>query len=402
MSSSRLGLLGGLVVVLLTGCGRAAFSGKSMAAPPPPPMEGQAAVAEAAPVPDGVVPADAPAPAPAAEAPSRAAEAPGGATSAEATSSAAPREMLDIEAHLSLMVDSVSDARSRLRKQVTARGATITSDVAQEASGVREAALTIRVPAGASDQFLDEVERLGDVVSRQMNAKDIGREFHDSEIVLHNLQRTLARYEEILQKAQGVDEILRIENELSRIRGQIDRVKGDLSYMGDRAARATVYLVIHERSKEIAQSEPETVKFYPGLRAVALTQLRGARSTVSAFGGGVTVGAGRKFNIELDALKRVSSGSNALDVVLVTIGGDTYSDLLGAGKRRFLNPYLGLRAGYARVSGANDLTAGATLGTEIWKNDYATIDADLRVLGLFGSDGAEIGLQPTLGANVAF
>jgi hypothetical protein len=314
--------------------------------------------------------------------------------------------MLDIEAHLNLVVTSVRDARARLHESANARGATITSDVLQDdGNSPRLLTLTIRVPSGASTEFLNEVERLGDVTSRQVIAKDVGREFHDSEIVLHNLERTLARYEEILQKAQTVEETLKIEAELSRIRGEIDRVKGELRYLGDRVARATVYLVIREPVKVVPQvtpPAPDVAKFFPGVRAVSLSELRGERSTVTAFGGGVAVGAGRGGNIELDALRRDGSHSHGPDIVLVTVGGDVYSDFLGGGQRRFLNPYLGLRAGYARVTGANDFVCGGTIGVELWKSQYATIDTDLRVLGLFGKPGSELGLEPTLGANGAF
>ena len=312
------------------------------------------------------------------------------------------REMLDIEAHLALLVESVSDARARLHERAAALHATITSDVLQDDGNPRELTLTIRVPTGTSDEFLNDVERIGAVTSRQIIAKDVGREFHDSEIVLHNLERTLARYEEILQKAQTVEEMLKIEAELSRIRGEIDRVKGELRYLGDRVARATVYLVVHERAKEIAETTPEVAKFFPGLRVVSLSELRGERSTVSAFGGGVAVGVGRGGNVELDALRRDGSRSHGPDVVLLTVGGDVYSDFLGGGQRRFLNPYLGLRAGYARVAGADDFACGGTVGIELFKSRYATIDADLRVLGLFGKPGSELGLEPTVGANVAF
>jgi len=195
---------------------------------------------------------------------------------------AAPdREMLDIEAHLTLLVANVGAARTRLHERAAELHATITSDVLRDDGSPRELSLTIRVPSGASDAFLNDLERVGQVTARQVIARDVGREYHDSEIVLHNLERTLARYEEILQKATTVEEMLRIEAELSRIRGEIDRVKGELRYLGDRVSRATVYLVIHERSEQIAEKPPEEAKFYPGLRAVSLSELRSERSTVS-------------------------------------------------------------------------------------------------------------------------
>ena len=310
--------------------------------------------------------------------------------------------MLDIEAHLSLLVASVSDARVRFRERAAAQGATITSDVLRDDGSQRELTLTVRVPSGRSGEFLGDVERIGAVTSRQIVAKDVGREFHDAEIVLHNLERTLARYEEILKSAHSVEEMLKIEAELSRIRGEIDRVKGELRYLGDRVARATVYLVVHEHSARGVESRPASAKFYPGLRMASLHELRGERGTVSAFGGGVAIGLGRAGNVELDALRRVGSPSNGLDVLMLTAGADVYSDFLGGGRRRFLNPYLGLRGGYARITGADYFAIGATLGVELLKTRYVTIDSELRVLGLFGKPGSELGLQPTIGANVAF
>jgi len=323
-----------------------------------------------------------------------------GAPRAPAMAETEPR--LDIEAHLGLLVPSVATARGQLRRQAVARGATITSDVSEDLQGQREVKLTIRVPIGTNDAFMTDLENLGQVTDRQITVKDVGREYHDSEIVLHNLERTLARYEEILQKAQSVEEILKIEAELSRIRGEIDRVKGELSYLADRSARATVFVLLRENVQQVARTPARVAKFFPGVRALALTEFRGDSQTRSTFGGGLVAGAGRALSVELDALKRLDSSSNRFDAVLAALGGDAYSDFLGGGKRRFLNPYLGLRVGYASLSSHGHFATGATLGVELWKTDYATVDCDLRALGLFGSSGAELGLQPTLGAIVAF
>jgi len=370
-------------------------SGGAMMEPPMAPGEARSSDAPA------LMAAPAQAPAPAAVSAAAGTQV-AGAGRPSATVAAPEREMLDIEAHLTLLVANVSEARARLHERAAELHGTITSDVLRDDGSPRELSLTIRVPSGSSDAFLNDLERVGQVTARQIIAKDVGREYHDSEIVLHNLERTLARYEEILQKATTVEEMLRIEAELSRIRGEIDRVKGELRYLGDRVSRATVYLVIHERTREVVENLPEEAKFYPGLRAVSLSELRGERSTVSAWGGGVAIGVGRGGNVELDALHRTGSSSHGPDVVLLTAGGDVYSDFLGGGRRRFLNPYLGLRVGYARVAGANDFAGAGTIGVELFKSRYATIDTDVRVLGLFGKPGSELGIEPTLGANVAF
>jgi hypothetical protein len=378
----------------MKGASAPASGGAMMEAPPMAPGEARSS--------DSAAPMAAPAPAPAMAGVAVNSTSSANAGTPAAAVAAPEREMLDIEAHLTLLVANVSVARARLHERAAELHATITSDVLRDDGSPRELSLTIRVPSAASDAFVNDLERVGQVTARQIIAKDVGREYHDSEIVLHNLERTLARYEEILQKASTVEEMLRIEAELSRIRGEIDRVKGELRYLGDRVSRATVYLVIHERTQEIVEQVPEEAKFYPGLRAVSLTELGGERSSVSAWGGGVAVGAGRTGNVELDALHRNGSRSHGPDVVLLTAGGDVYSDFLGGGRRRFLNPYLGLRVGYGRVAGANDFVCAGTIGVELFKSRYATIDTDVRVLGLFGKPGSELGIEPTLGANVAF
>ncbi|HEY5375666.1 MAG TPA: DUF4349 domain-containing protein [Polyangiaceae bacterium] len=99
------------------------------------------------------------------------------------TPEAEAREMYDIEAHLALLVASVSDARTQLRKLAAARGATVTSDISSDSDGQREANLVLRVPTGSNDAFMVDVERLGEITSRQIIAKDVGKEYRDSEIL---------------------------------------------------------------------------------------------------------------------------------------------------------------------------------------------------------------------------
>lgn len=90
-------------------------------------------------------------------------------------------------------------------------------------------------------------------------------------------------------------------------------------------------------------------------------------------------------------------------MLLATLGGDIYSDFLGGGKRTFLNPYIGFRGGYARFLERNEFVVGGSVGLEIFRTDHVTVSADVRAMGFFGaSESPHVGVQPALGANVAF
>ncbi len=111
----------------------------------------------------------------------------------------------------------------------------------------------------------------------------------------------------------------------------------------------------------------------------------------------------RAISLDLDVFKRPGSDQRGPDAVLASIGGEIYSDLLGGGERRYLNPYLGWRAGYARLDSDNQALIGATLGLELYKNRWFGLDAEARnYLAFGGARGAHYLLSPALAARVAF
>ena len=273
-----------------------------------------------------------------------------------ATTKPSRPEMLDIEAHLSVEVDSVGAAATGLRALTKRFEGVVTDDQLTQNASAATAHLTIRVPSAHVDEFFDALRTVGRLLSRQINARDIGKDFFDAELRLENLQTTMRRYEEVLKQAKGVDEILRIEAELGRLRGEIEQTKGNLRWLSDRAARATVHIDLVTASHEVVTDPgppmPEA-KFYPGLRLLQLTDFRGEQGNASYLGAGVSATFSRRFSIQLDGLRRAGEGLRPKGSMWcsLTLGGEMYSDFLGGGKRKFLNPYLGYTLGYARFLG---------------------------------------------------
>jgi hypothetical protein len=318
--------------------------------------------------------------------------------------------MLDIEANLNIEVEAVAAAAASLRAVAKKFDGIVVEDTLNEQPSGATARLTIRVPAESAEPFLDSLDGVGRVRSRQVSARDIGKEYFDAELRLENLLATMKRYEEILKQAKDVNEILRVEAELSRLRAEVEQTKGNLRWLGDRASRATVHVNLSGIRHEIAAPPPPepvrepVAKIYPGLRLTELTDFRGESGTTSYFGAGLSATFSRHFALHLDGLREIGTGSptRGVDIVLLSVGGEMFSDFLGGGKRKFLNPYLGYNAGYARFTGRNEGFIGATAGVELWKTKNVVLDAEARAFVLFGTEGTHAAIQPVLGASIAF
>jgi hypothetical protein len=398
-------------VLCLEGCGAAA---RGPVAPGRPPSGGEAESLSASTPPPSAPGQDAaPAMAPRAAAMGFAASpspAPAQLASSSPVEAGKPAraEMLDIEANISIEVEGVASAAAALRAAAKAVEGIVVEDTVNEQHTGSNARLTIRVPVQRVEKFLDSLDGVGRVRQRQVTARDIGKEYFDSELRLENLQTTMRRYEEILKQAKDVNEILRVEGELSRLRADIEQTKGNLRWLRDRAAMATVHINLTTPRHEVASEEPvrsPEAKLYPGLRLTELTDFRGEQGNTSYLGAGLSATFSRHFALHIDGLRASGAGSptQKLDVVLLTIGGEMYSDFLGGGRRKFVNPYIGYTLGYARFTGNNDAVIGITAGLELFKSKMFVVDAEARAFGLlFGSDGSHFAVQPVLGASVAF
>jgi hypothetical protein len=324
-----------------------------------------------------------------------------------------PQEMIEVEARLAIQCESVTKAATSFRQLARASGATITLDEASAGTTSTEVTFEVRVPMASYERFVDAFGALGIVRAREVKARDVAKEYHDAQLLLRNQEAAMKRYEDLLATAHAVAEVLEIERQLERLRAEIDRIKGDIAWMKDRVARATIRVRFYPSTMaNDAVFAPEAT-LYPGLRAEALVDLRDETQRAGYAGGGLSlqfkralgITFGRAFTIDFD-LARSAFGdrpSRSKYAYLALLGSDFYSDLLGGGRRTFLNPYLGWRAGYAQTEGHGDLAIGGVLGLDLVKTSALLIDLHVRVLALAGSElGPHLAVGPGLGANVAF
>ncbi|MCW8140744.1 MAG: DUF4349 domain-containing protein, partial [Planctomycetota bacterium] len=110
--------------------------------------------------------------------------------------------------------------------------------------------VTVRVPAGRFQDAVDRLERVGDVVHRNIQAMDVSEEFRDLTLRLRNAEVVRERLEAILARAEKVEDALKVQAELARVTEQIELLKGRLRFLQDRLAYSTVTVHFRPRPTE--------------------------------------------------------------------------------------------------------------------------------------------------------
>lgn len=108
--------------------------------------------------------------------------------------------------------------------------------------------ITIRVPAPKFEDALRRIEKLGDMINRDVTVDDVTEEFNDVDIRLKNARAVRERLEQLLSKAAKVEESIQIERELERVALLIERLEGRMKFLKDRAAYSTITVTFQPRS----------------------------------------------------------------------------------------------------------------------------------------------------------
>lgn len=128
----------------------------------------------------------------------------------------------------------------------------------QEVTGTtgyhRRGSWTVRVTLGQFDQFVDDVERLGELERSTRDAQDVTEAYADLEARLRNKQASEQRLLSHLEKSAELKDTLELERELSRVRGEIEQMQGQFNVLKNKTDLATVTINLIER----LNYQPET------------------------------------------------------------------------------------------------------------------------------------------------
>lgn len=126
--------------------------------------------------------------------------------------------------------------------------------------------LKIRIPCANFEKFISEVESGdGEMLYKNIDAQDVTEQFVDLETRLENKKNYLARYNDLLKRANSIKEILEIEEEIRPLEEEIESVTGRLRYLSNLVAYSTLDLTI-SKEKDFKYSPTKQDNFFERLK----------------------------------------------------------------------------------------------------------------------------------------
>jgi len=188
--------------------------------------------------------------------------------------------MVITETTMSVVVKDVSEAIKTAQQKAESLGGYMVNSHLSKPEEAASGSITIRVPEEKLTEALEAFRRVGlRVVDENVSGRDVTDQYVDLEARLVTLNKTKAKFEEILDRATQVQDLLTVQRELINLQQQIDSIKGQQQYLSQSAklSKVTVYLSTDEFSLPYSPVQPwrPNVVFKLAVRSLVGT-LRGA------------------------------------------------------------------------------------------------------------------------------
>ncbi len=130
--------------------------------------------------------------------------------------------------------------------------------------------ITIRVPREKFFEVLTAIEKLGDVLHRDVQATDVTDEYVDTEARLKNAHALRDRFEALLTHA-SVKDAVEISKELAKVTEIIEQLEGKMKLLKNKISFATI--VVSFAARDNATVPDRSLLPFPWLQQMGLTPL---------------------------------------------------------------------------------------------------------------------------------
>ena len=181
--------------------------------------------------------------------------------------------------NISMVVDDVRQKMDQVLGYVQNIGGYMVSSRLNQPEEAPYGTLVLRIPSDKLRSSLEQFRNMAvKISSENLQGTDVTDQYMDIDAKLKILERNKAQFEEIMDKASTVDQILKVQREIMNLQTQIDNLKGQQQYMEKTAqnAKITIHISTDEWSLPYAPSNkwrPEVV-FKTAVRSLVIT-LRG-------------------------------------------------------------------------------------------------------------------------------
>lgn len=162
------------------------------------------------------------------------------------------------ESFLSLLVKNVRETGDKIIENAKNNGGYMVHSSFENPGESPSGSVIVRIPAKNLTSVLEFFRSLSiKVVSESLIGEDVTDQYVDIQARLETLNKTKVKFEDMLDKAINVQDILIVQKELINLQSQIDSLKGQQQYLEKSAqmAKLTIYLSTDELALPYAPSE---------------------------------------------------------------------------------------------------------------------------------------------------
>lgn len=158
---------------------------------------------------------------------------------------------------IDIHVDDVGHDFQEIINIATANGGFVASSTFSNVDDGQVADLTIRVPSDRYQHVLIQIRGMGEVQRESSDSNDVTEEFTDLQARITTLQATERRYLELLAEADGINEILLVQDRLDFVRGQIEQIQGRINLLENLTDLTTITVHLRPEAAAVVTPAPD-------------------------------------------------------------------------------------------------------------------------------------------------
>lgn len=150
-------------------------------------------------------------------------------------------------AQLTIEVKDVTASADSLKDLATRNGGYLSSSNFQRGyNNQLSATVVIRVPGTVFETVLEGVKASGTVKSSSVRGQDVTEEYVDLQAQKTSYQNQLAQYNEIMKKADKVEDVIRVQAQIDNVQTALNRLEGRMRYLNSQIDMSTITVNLQE------------------------------------------------------------------------------------------------------------------------------------------------------------
>lgn len=184
---------------------------------------------------------------------------------------AKPRQMV-YSARFKISTPNVEEAMNRLSVAVENSAGYLESR--------EDAHVVCRVPAERFRDFVASMPALGSIVSQAIRNRDVTREHQDLNLRIETADWSRRRVLALLERAEKIEDILKLEEELLKLTATVEGLKGTLRDLSEQIAYSKVEVLFESRTPESKLGRPAAQSPFAWINHVGVEQVSGGFGAV--------------------------------------------------------------------------------------------------------------------------